>query len=117
MFFLFFSFFTVAPIGRKTEIPLKPRRETKKTHFSFPEKKEHLEDFTAEEGVRARKGKKKDPEVVGDVRGATSDRNWVDVGSTLGQRWVNPGSTLGNVPTHLGPILADFAGFAAEIPR
>ena len=37
-----------------------------------------------------------------------------DVRSTLGQRSVNVGSTFGNVPSHLGPIFADFAGFADE---
>ena len=37
-----------------------------------------------------------------------------DVRSTYGQPWVNVRSTLGNVPSHLGPIFADFAGFADE---
>ena len=37
-----------------------------------------------------------------------------DLGSTFGQRSVNVRSTLGNVPSHLGPIFADFAGFADE---
>ena len=43
--------------------PLSGRKKSAST-FLPPEKKEHLEDFTAEEGVRARKGKKKDPRVV-----------------------------------------------------
>ena len=37
-----------------------------------------------------------------------------DLRSTFGQRSVNVRSTLGNVPSHLGPIFADFAGFADE---
>ena len=38
--------------------PLSGRKKSAST-FLPPEKKEHLEDFTAEEVVRARKGKKK----------------------------------------------------------
>ena len=47
--------------------PLSGRKKSAST-FLPPEKKEHLEDFTAEEVVRARKGKKKDPRVVGEVK-------------------------------------------------
>ena len=54
-----FSRSTVAPIGAKKKCK----------HFSSPRKKEHLEDFTAEEVVRRRKGKKKDQEVVEVLRG------------------------------------------------
>ena len=69
----FFSIF------RDLQSPLSGRKKSAST-FLPPEKKEHLEDFTAEEVVRARKGKKKD---------------MVNLGSTLGQPSVNPRSTLG----------------------
>ena len=65
--------------------------EKKCEHFSSPEKKEHL--------VGARESPPRHPEAPEGYQRLT-----------LGQRWVNVRSTLGNFPSHLGPILADFAG-------
>ena len=48
-----------------------------------------------------------------DLRSTFGQRS-VNVRSTLGRSSVNVRSTLGNVPSHLGPIFADFAGFADE---
>ena len=69
-------------IFRDIQSPLSGRKKSEST-FLPPEKKEHLEDFTAEE---------------------------VNLGSTLGQPSVNVGSTLGIFPSHLGPILGIFIG-------